>query len=141
MVFKKILISINLLTINPLNPKLMQKNRYLSLTVQAIYVCITALQLIFIPNTLLGMFGFEPTSEIWIKVFGVVLLSLAVVYYGIIEYGNNEVVSFTIWSRLLVGTGFTIMAITDVAPITLILFAGIDVATAIWTWFELKKQA
>ncbi|WP_394994039.1 hypothetical protein [Emticicia sp.] len=119
----------------------MQKKRYISLTVQVIYVLITALQLIFIPNTLLGMFGFEPTSEIWIKVFGVVLLSLAVVYYGIIEYGNDEVVSFTIWSRLLVGTGFTIMAITDVAPITLILFAGIDVATAIWTWFELKKQA
>ena len=117
----------------------MQKNRYLSLTVQSIYVFITALQLIFIPNTLLGMFGFEPTTEIWIKVFGVVLLSLAVVYYGIIKYGNDDVVGLTIWSRLLVGFGFTMMAIIGIAPTTLILFAGIDVATAIWTWFELKK--
>lgn len=117
----------------------MQKKPYLSLTVQAVYVVITALQLIFIPNTLLGMFGFEPTTEIWIKVFGVVLLSLALVYYGIIKNGNDDVVRFTIWSRLLVGVGFTIMAITGVAPLTLILFAGIDIATAIWTWFELKN--
>lgn len=117
----------------------MPKNRYLSLSVQAIYVLITALQLIFIPNTLLGMFGFEPTTEIWIKVFGVVLLSLTVVYYGIIKYGNDEIVRFTVWSRLLVGVGFILMAVTGVAPMTLILFAGIDVATAIWTWFELKK--
>lgn len=117
----------------------MQKNRYFSLSIHAIYVVITALQLIFIPNTLLGMFGFEPTSEIWIKVFGVVLFSLSIVYYGIIKYGNDDVVRFTIWSRLLVGVGFIIMSITGVAPLTLILFAGIDVATAIWTWFELKK--
>lgn len=117
----------------------MQKKSYLSLTVQAIYVFITALQLIFIPNTLLGMFGFEPTNEIWIKVFGVVLLSLGVVYYGIIKYGNDEVVTFTIWSRILVGVGFTLLAITGVAPMMLILFAGIDVVTAIWSWFEVKK--
>jgi hypothetical protein len=117
----------------------MTNKRYLSLTVQAIYVCLTSLQLIFIPNTLLGMFGFEPTTEIWIKVFGVVLLSLSVVYYGIIKYGNDDVVSFTIWSRILVGVGFTLFSILGIAPITLILFAGIDVATAIWTWFELKK--
>ncbi len=117
----------------------MQKKQSLSLTVQAIYVLVTALQLIFVPNTLLGMFGFEPTTEIWIKVLGVVLLSLTVVYYAIIKYGNDDVLRFTIWSRLLVGAGFTIMALTGVAPLTLILFAGIDVATAIWTWFELKK--
>jgi hypothetical protein len=118
----------------------MQTKSYVSLTVQAVYVFITALQLIFIPNTLLGMFGFEPTSEIWIKVFGVVLLSLAIVYYGIIKHGNADVVRFTVWSRLLVGAGFTIMSITGIAPLTLILFAGIDVATAIWTWFELKNK-
>jgi hypothetical protein len=117
----------------------MKNTRYLSLTVQAIYAFITALQLIFIPNTLLGMFGFEPTTEIWISVFGVVLLSLAIVYYGIIKHGNDDVVRFTVWSRLLVGAGFAIMALTGFAPLTLILFAGIDVATAIWTWFELKK--
>lgn len=59
----------------------MPTKRYLSLIVQAVYVSITALQLIFVPNILLAMFGFPPTSEIWIKVLGVVLIALATVYY------------------------------------------------------------
>ncbi len=66
----------------------------LSLTVQAIYVLITALQLIFVPNMLLSMFGFEPTSEIWIKVLGIVLLALFIYYYAIIQNGDATLINF-----------------------------------------------
>ncbi len=111
----------------------------LSLSVQAIYVLITALQLIFVPNMLLGMFGFEPTSEIWIKVLGVVLMSLVLVYYGIIQSGDKNILKITIYSRLIVVLGFLLLVATGQAATPLILFAGIDLATAIWTWFELKK--
>ena len=57
----------------------MQSKNYLSLTVQAVYVLLTGLQLIFVPNMLLGMFGFESTAEIWIKVLGIILLADSVV--------------------------------------------------------------
>ncbi len=112
--------------------------RYTSLIVQAIYVFITALQLIFIPNMLLSMFGFPPTSEIWIKVLGVVLMALSTVYYGIIKFGNDEVVKYTMWGRIIVGIGFVILVISGQTLPALILFAGIDIATAVWTWFELR---
>ena len=68
----------------------MQLQKFNSLTVQTIYVVLTGLQLIFIPNVLLAMFGFEPTTEIWIKVLGLVVLSLAFCYYGIGKTGNNQ---------------------------------------------------
>ena len=71
----------------------------LSLTIQAIYVLITALQLIFVPNMLLGMFGFEPTSEVWIKVLGVVLIAFVIVYFGVIQYGNKELFKITMIAR------------------------------------------
>lgn len=116
----------------------MTNKRYISLIVQAIYVLITALELICIPNVLLGMFGFPPTSEIWIKVLGIVLIALATVYYGIIKFGNDEVVKYTMWGRIIVGIGFVILVISGQTLPALILFAGIDIATAIWTWFELK---
>jgi hypothetical protein len=119
----------------------MQSNRHLSLVVQSIYVIITGLQLIFIPNVLLTMFGFEPTSEIWIKVLGIVVLPLAAIYYAISKQGNEESVRATIISRGFVGIGFTLLALSGQAKLNLILFAGIDIATAIWTWFELKKKA
>jgi hypothetical protein len=118
----------------------MQTNRHLSLVVQAVYVLLTGLQLIFVPNMLLNMFGFDATSEIWIKVLGIVVLSLSIMYYTISKSGNDYVVRSTMWARLLVGVGFTLLALTGQAKITLILFAGIDIVTAVWTWFELKKK-
>ena len=112
----------------------------ISLTVQAFYVLITAIQLIFVPNMLLGMFGFPPTSEIWIKVLGIVLLALVIYYYAIILNGDKTLLTFTIYGRLAVVFGFALMVLTKVAPTPLLLFAGIDLATAVWTWFELKKS-
>jgi hypothetical protein len=117
----------------------MQSNRYLSLVVQAIYVIITGLQLIFVPNMLLEMFGMAPTTEIWIKVLGIVILPLSAVYYAISKQGNAESLRATIISRGFVGVGFTLLALTGIAPMSLILFAGIDIGTAVWTWLEMKK--
>jgi hypothetical protein len=118
----------------------MQSNRHTSLLVQAAYVILTGLQLIFVPNLLLGMFGFDPTSEIWIKVLGIVILPLSAVYYAISKHGNEDSVRATILSRSFVGLGFLLLVLFGQAKISLILFAGIDVATAVWTWLELKKK-
>ena len=119
----------------------MATNRHLSLVVQAVYVILTGLQLIFVPNMLLSMFGFEPTSEIWIKVLGIVILPLSAVYYAISKQGNEESLRATIISRGFVGLGFILLALSGQAKMNLILFAGIDIATAIWTWTEMKKVA
>lgn len=112
---------------------------YTSLFVQMVYVLLTGLQLIFVPNMLLSMFGFEPTTEVWIRVLGLIVLTLVVLYYFIIRHGNREVVRGTIYGRLLVGLGFVVLVALGLAKPALVLFGGIDVATAIWTWAELKK--
>ena len=117
----------------------MSFNRHVSLVVQAIYVTLTGLQLIFVPNLLLSTFGFADTSEIWIKVLGVVILPLSAVYYAVSKQGDKNVVFSTIISRGFVGVGFILLALSGQAKINLILFAGIDLATAAWTWVELQK--
>ena len=119
--------------------KITKMKKSMSLTVQAIYVLITAFQLIFVPNMLLGIFGFPPTSEIWIKVLGIVLLALVIYYYAIIQNGDKTLIMFTFYGRLAIVFGFALMVLTGVAPTPLLLFVGIDLATAVWTWFELKK--
>jgi hypothetical protein len=119
----------------------MQKSRHLSLIVQSIYVLLTGLQLIFIPNMLLNMFNFGETYEIWIKVLGIVVLSLAFVYYAVSKSSDTNVVRATVYSRLFVSVGFFLLAISGQAKMSLVLFAGIDIATAVWTWLELKKMS
>lgn len=117
----------------------MQSNRYKSLLVQSIYVLLTGLQLVFVPNMLLGMFGFDETSEVWIKVLGLVIISLSIIYYTINKSGNAEVVTASMWARFFVSAGFIFLAVSGQAKPAIILFAGVDIATAAWTWFELKK--
>jgi hypothetical protein len=111
-----------------------------SLTVQMIYVAITGISLIFSPNTLLGLFDLDTTTEVWIRILGVIVFTLAILYYGINNYGNKEVVQFTVFGRLFAATGIIILALMGFSKMTLILFAGVDIATAVWTWLELKKS-
>ncbi len=119
----------------------MKNKPFLSLFAQAIYVFFTGIQLIFVPNMLLGMFGMPPTSEVWIKVLGIVILPLSAVYYSISKYGSTNAVNATVISRMFVGVGFTLLYFTGQAPASIILFAGIDVLTAVWTKLEQNKKA
>ncbi len=114
--------------------------KFTSITVQMAYVALTGISLIFMPNTLLGLFGLDPTTEVWIRVLGIIVFTLAILYYGINNFGNKEVVKFTVYGRLFAATGIIILALMGFSKMTLILFAGVDIATAIWTWMELKKS-
>jgi hypothetical protein len=118
----------------------MQNTKFNSLYAQAIYVILTGLQLIFVPNMLLGMFGFPATSEIWIKVLGIVVLPLSAVYYAVSKHGSLAAVKATVVSRMFVGLGFILLYLTGNAPISIILFAAIDILTAVWTIIELRKK-
>ena len=113
--------------------------KFTSLTVQMFYVTITGLQLIFVPNMMLATFGIAPTNEIWIRNLGVIVFILAILYYAIRKTSDMEVVKATIWGRLVAGTGIIVLALYSSQPI-LILFATVDIATAVWTWMELKSK-
>jgi hypothetical protein len=70
--------------------------KYTSLKVQMAYVAITASSLIFMPNTLLELFDLGTTTEVWIRVLGLIVATLTILYYGINNYGNKEIAQFTV---------------------------------------------
>jgi hypothetical protein len=117
----------------------MQSTNYVSMRVHAFFVALTGLQLIFTPNMLLRMFGFEPTTEIWIMVMGVIIVSLSPMYYQLSKSSDSTLVRTTVFMRFFVATSLVLFALLGKAALTIVLFAGIDFATAIYTWFELKK--
>jgi hypothetical protein len=112
--------------------------KFNSLTVQMVYVAITGLQLIFVPNFLLGLFGLAPTNEIWIRILGLIVFILAILYRAIIKSNDSLVIMSTIWGRLVAGFGIITLSFVFGQPV-LSLFALVDIATATWTWQELKK--
>ena len=118
----------------------MQKNYYKSLLGQIAYVVFSGLQLLFIPNFLLKTFGLEPTSEIWIRVLGMLVLALSFYYYAMYKNGGKEIVRATVQGRLLFCTGLVMFVILGMAKPTLIIFAVIETGLALWTLSEIRRS-
>ncbi len=115
----------------------------LSLFVFGIYVLLLGIILMVIPNVLLTIFGLPATTEVWVRVVGMLVFLLG--YYYIRAYRNEkEMISFYRWTvhaRASVIVFFIIfVALGFVTPL-LILFGVVDLLAAIWTWKTLRPQA
>jgi hypothetical protein len=118
----------------------METKRYTSILGQIAYVIISGLQLLFVPNFLLGMFGIAPTSEIWIRVLGMLVLVLSIYYYAIYKNGNKEIVRATVQGRLLFCAGLVMFVILGMAPPVLIGFAVAETGLALWSLAEIRSK-
>ena len=117
----------------------MKNARYPSLLGQMVYVIVSGLQLLLVPNLLLGIFGFDPTSEIWIRVMGMLVLVLSFYYYAIAHHGNEPIVKSTVYGRLLFCAGLVAFVVLGMAKPALIGFALLETGLAIWSWREVSK--
>lgn len=110
-----------------------------SLFVFAIYLIGLGLILLLVPNSLLGMFGMPATSEIWIRVVGVLLLILAYYYIVACRAELRPILIASVYARASVIVFFAAFVLLNLAQPTLILFGGIDLLAAVWTWWALKQ--
>ena len=111
-----------------------------SLFVFGIYLCGLGLILLLVPNLILQAFGVPPTNEVWIRINGMFVLCLSFYY---VQAARNELTTFirwTVWTRVAVIFYFAAFVLSVSAPKALLLFALIDLLSAIWTWLALKKR-
>jgi hypothetical protein len=96
--------------------------------------------LLLAPNSLLPLFGFPPTNEIWIHILGVVVTALG--YYHI-QAARREFVPFFLWStqgRVFTVLCFTAFIVLGLAKPALFLFASADFFGAFWTGLALRSM-
>jgi hypothetical protein len=111
-----------------------------SLFVFGIYLCGLGLILLLVPNLILQAFWAPPTSEVWIRINGMLVLCLSFYY---VQTARNELTIFirwTVWARIAVIFYFVAFVLLVSAPKALLLFGLIDLSAAIWTWLALKKD-
>jgi hypothetical protein len=104
-----------------------------------VYLVILGAALIVAPNAVLAPFGVPPTSEVWVRVVGVLAVALGF-YYG--QAARSELVPFyraTIVVRAFVFVSFGAFVLLGFAPPSLALFGSVDLAGAIWTAAALRK--
>lgn len=112
-----------------------------SVLVFGAYLLLLGALLVVAPNFLLGLFRIPPTTEVWIRVVGMLVLVLGA-YYSLAAVA--EVRAFMRWSvpiRLCVLLFFSAFVVTGLAPPVLVLFGLIDVAGAAWTAWALRSAA
>jgi hypothetical protein len=109
-----------------------------SILVFGVYVMVMGVLLLTIPNVLLGVVEYPTTGEVWIRVLGVVTLSLG--YYYVVA-GRNELTSFfraSLFTRPSLILFFAIFVALGMAKPVLVAFGLIDLLAAVWTGLALR---
>jgi len=97
--------------------------------------------LLIVPNLLLGLFQIPSTSEVWIRVVGMLVFYLGIYYLVAAKTGLRV---FMLWSARLRPTVllfFGAFVLAGLAPSVLLIFGAIDLAGAIWTWNAFRQEA
>ena len=109
----------------------------LSIFIWGIYVILIGLFLLFMPSKTLIFFGHEKPKDHWIRVVGIITLSLGYFY---LNSAQNEVYSFywaSIYARIAGVIGFSGLVVFKLAKPKIILFGLIDSLGAAWTLYTL----
>ncbi|MFN0033961.1 MAG: hypothetical protein ACKVUS_02770 [Saprospiraceae bacterium] len=104
------------------------------------YLLATGLTLIFVPNMLLVMFGIEPTSEVWIRVVGSLAFVIGAYYVFTARTNNEAFLKLTVYNRVLIAAWFGLFVAMGWVQWQLLLFGGVDLLGALWTWSAMRKN-
>lgn len=107
--------------------------------VQTAYMVGMGLGSLFMPGTILPLFGFAPPADVWIRVLAAMILGFAYVNYRctvqeVVPYFRASVTGRVLFCGMLVTIGA--LGLTQPA---VFLLAAMETALAIWAWTGLKK--
>lgn len=112
-----------------------------SILVFGVYLAAVGATLVMAPNLLLGLLGFPPTNEVWIRVAGVLVLILA---YYFIQSVRRSTIDFWRWTthvRFSLIVFFAAFVLLGWAKPALLLLGVADFLGAIWTTWALRADA
>lgn len=112
-----------------------------TLRIFGLYLLALAVVLLCAPNILLGLFGIAPTSEVWIRVAGMLAGFLGYYYLRAAAAGLHAFFVWSVQMRLCVPLFFATFVVLGLAPRALLLFAALDAAGAGWTWLALRRTS
>jgi hypothetical protein len=111
-------------------------------TIQAFgaYLIVLSLGLMTIPNTLLPLFGMPGTTEVWIRVAGLVVLNEGVCYWFAAKSNAVPFFRASFYVRCLAPIVFGGFVLAHLAQPALVAFGLVDLAAGIWTMITLRAE-
>jgi len=97
------------------------------------------LVLLFIPNLILGLFGFDPTHDIWIHVLGLFAFCAGMLYFYCGRTNQTGFFRISIIERIVFFFGMVGIVLFLPANPVLALIGSVDLLGAIWTIITMRK--
>ena len=105
------------------------------------YLLVLGVVLVIAPNVLLAASFMPTTSEVWIRVLGVVVFNLGVYYIYAAKCEATEFFKASIYTRAFVLAAFSSFWLLGLAKPMLVAFGAVDFLGGLWTWRALKSAA
>jgi hypothetical protein len=104
------------------------------------YMMSMGVSLLFIPNLALGLFGFEPTNDTWIRILGLLAFCTGMLYFHCGRTNQVEFFRISVIERIVFFLGIVgIVLFLQVSPL-LALIGSVDLIGAIWTALSLRTS-
>jgi hypothetical protein len=112
-----------------------------SVLVFGTYLVVTGIVLYAVPNTLLNFLRLPSTSEPWIRIMGIPVGAMGALHIAAARGNIVALFRASIWTRLIPLLGFSLLAMSRLAPPIVVVFGLVDGATALWTRSALRDEA
>jgi hypothetical protein len=111
-----------------------------SVFVFGLYLVVLGVVLIVAPNFLLGIFFLPGTTEVWVRVTGMLVLFLGFYYAQAARRELTDFFRWTMYPRSTVILFFAAFVLLGFAKPPLILFGVADLVGVIWTGLALRAS-
>ena len=104
------------------------------------YLLALGVVLILAPNMLLKIFQMATTTEVWIRVVGVLVFNIGVYYLYAAKSEARAFFRASVYTRIFVLVSFITFAMAGLVSPIIIFFGAIDFAGGMWTLSALKTE-
>jgi hypothetical protein len=111
-----------------------------SVLVFGVYLNLVGATLLFIPNDFLTIIGVENTSEVWIRLSGILLMALSAYYIVAARHNLSIIFKVTAWIRCSIIFFFSAFVYLQMMEPIMLLFAFVDFAGGLWTYYAMMKE-
>ena len=112
-----------------------------SAKVFAIYLFVVGAVLVMAPNFLLSIFRIPPSSEVWVRVAGMLAFMIGVYAWVAARHEFKPFLEASVYTRFVVFMAFTTFAVMGLSSPMIALFGVTDLLGGLWTYFALKADA
>lgn len=115
------------------------KNLKTTIYVQVVYMILMGISFLLLPKVILPVFGFSEPTEIWIRVFGVLIICFSYYYWVLASAEIKIFFRASVLVRYFFCLSLVVLTLSGYAEKPLLLFALLETSLAIWTHVVIKK--